>query len=101
MKFNNLKINSEIEFCSKKFIIVSLPFPKAMLKRLDDNEILEVNYYDLVAKSKVKIDEVIEAKEIENNTEGKTISALIPDKKRNEVYKYIKVPTSSDIRYVS
>lgn len=54
MKFRNLKINSEIMYYGKKYIVWSIKPPNIEIKRISDNEMLTINFYELVSNPSFK-----------------------------------------------
>ncbi len=48
MKFRDLKINNEVMYYGKKYLIWSIEPPNIKLKRDNDGEVLTVNFYELV-----------------------------------------------------
>ncbi|GCD11317.1 hypothetical protein [Clostridium tagluense] len=85
MKYRELKVNSEILFYGKKFIVFSITPPTVTLKRLADGEFIEVRFVELVEKAKFKTGKFTIQANTPDIANSKSWLSLLPDNKREKV----------------
>ena len=85
MKFRELKVNSEILFYGKRFIVLSITPPIVTLRRLSDGEFVEVSFLQLVENAKFKTGNFAIQAETSKISSGESHLALLSNDKREKV----------------
>lgn len=86
MTFNQLKLNAELVFFGRKYVVLSISPPKVVIRRVDgDGESIEINFIELVANPSFKAGKTM-LKEIEkDNIKFTSLLDSLGDAQRKKV----------------